>query len=204
MAQPNNTYMDKWSTVSMMTSADGLTAREDSRRFKIEILTEIVLRLFGGLLVVCAPVLWVVMQSNDVGNTMISGTLLAAIAVATGLVVYAYGTRGFRRQLSLDARNGTLALTKVNINNQGRVVRTLDLDDVESLFLRRPATRGAMAALCVRMSGGQTPLLALTGEMDELSNIHADLCEIISGTDPLPGQITLDARFPAARGVARA
>lgn len=178
-------YQGEWSSVTLTTTAFGLTAREQFARFKVEAATELALRLSGGLMVAGSMLLWSLMPMGAGTDAMISHSLLAAMFTATGLFVYAYGTRGFRHQLSLDARKGTLALTKINMNEKGRVVRTIDLEDIESLYLRRPKTRGGMATLYVRVAGIPSPLLALTGETSELEMIHSDLSEIIKGVEPI-------------------
>ncbi|MEQ9260516.1 MAG: hypothetical protein RIG84_15625 [Roseovarius sp.] len=186
MGQPENIYEGEWSTVSLTTTALGLTAREQFERFKLEAMSELVLRLAGGLMVAGSTLLWLVLPMGTGTDQILPHSLLAALFTATGLVVYAYGTRGFRRQLSLDAKKGTLALTKINVNDQGRVARIIDLAQIESLFLRRPATRGGHAALYVRLIGNESPILALTGATAELQLIHQDLCEIIHGKGARP------------------
>ena len=199
MGQSEQVYEDEWSTVSLTTSALGLTARERFERFKLEAMSELVLRLFGGLTVASSTILWLFLPVDAGTDRLVSHSLLASLFTATGLFVYAYGTRGFRRQLSLDAKKGTLSLTKINVNNQGRVVRSIDLDTIESLFRRRPAARNANAALFVRVHGNETPMLALTGATDELELIHQDLCEIIHGTETEIEPLTNDSQFRFVR-----
>ena len=181
MAKTDTTYEGEWNTISFTTTALGLTARERFERFKIEAMSELVLRLAGGLMVAASTMLWLVLPMGSGTEQLVSHSLLAVLFTATGLIVYAYGTRGFRRQLSLDAKKGTLAVTKINMNEQGRMVRTIDLDDIESLFLRRPTTRSGHSSLCVRVNGHDAPITALTGATTELELIHRDLCDIIQG-----------------------
>lgn len=181
MGRFDNVYGGEWSTVSLTKTALGLTAQERSERFKLEAVSELVLRLTGGLMVAGSTMLWLILPLSGDREQLISHSALAALVTATGLIVYAYGTRGFRRQLSLDAKRRTLALTKVNMNDQGRVVRTIALDQIESLFLRRPAARLAQSALYVRAKGQENPLLALTGATEELERIHRSLCDSIQG-----------------------
>ena len=169
---------DNWNTVSLTSNALGLTARERFERFRLEAISELVLRLAGGLMVAGSTMLWLVLPINGSSDKIVSHGLLAALFTACGLLVYAFGTRGFRRQISLDAKNKILALTKININEHGRVMHNIDLDRIESLFLMRPAARMAHAALHVRVRGQPTPLLALTGETAELESVHRELCDI--------------------------
>lgn len=203
MGRSDNVYDGEWSTVSMTKTALGLTAQERFERFRIEAMSEVVLRLSGGLMVAGSTLLWLILPMDAGAEQMVSHSLLATLFTATGLIVYAYGTRGFRRQLSLDAKRGTLALTKVNINDQGRVVRAIGLDEIESLFLRRPAVRVAQASLYVRVTGQDTPLLALTGSTRELERIHRQLCDIIqiAGTEPQesPRDLRFARQFAAAQ-----
>ncbi|MFN3211254.1 MAG: hypothetical protein ACE369_20115 [Roseovarius sp.] len=178
-------------------SLTGLTVRERFERFKVEAMSELVLRLAGGLMVAGSTLLWLVLPLGAGADQIVSHSLLATLFTATGLVVYAYGTRGFRRQLSLDAKRGTLSLTKINMNDQGRVVRSIRLNEIESLFLRRPAGRAGFASLYVRVAGQDSPLLALTGSTAELERIHEDLCDVIqtSGTDVPQGAGQAAGRF---------
>lgn len=204
MGQSDNHFEGEWSTVSLTRTPLGLTAREQFERFKLEAMSELVLRLAGGLMVAGSTMLWLVLPMGTGTDQMLPHSLLAALFTATGLVVYAYGTRGFRRQLSLDAKKGTLAITKINVNDQGRVARSIRLDEIESLYLRRPGSRAMHSGLYVRVAGHETPLLALTGATDELERVHHDLCEIIhcSGTGPAAEKAARQPRY--ARAVARA
>lgn len=204
MKHADRVYQGKWSTLSLVTTAVGLTAREQGVRFKREVMTEITLRLAGGLMVAGSMLLWLFLPIGAGSDEIMAHSILAMLFTAAGLVVYAYGTRGFRHQLSLDVVTGTMALTKVNINHQGRVVRNIDLDDIESLYLRRPHTRGAMAALFIRLHSNPTPIPALTGEMSELELIHADLCEIIQDVDSHPKANKPEPRRPIPQRMARA
>lgn len=179
MGRLENIYEGEWTTISLTATALGLTVQERFERFRLEAMSELVLRLAGGLMVAGSTMLWLVLPVDAGTEQIVSHSLLAAMFTATGLFVYAYGTRGFRRQLSLDAKRGILSLTKVNINNQGRVARNIGIDDIESLFLRRPGGRVTQAALYVRVRGQPNPILALTGATGELEQIHEDLCEII-------------------------
>ena len=170
---------EDWKTVSLTANALGFAARERFERFRLEALSELVLRLVGGMMVAGATMLWLILPLGQGSEQVISHGLLAGMVTAGGLFVYAFGTRGFRRQISLDAKRKTLMLTKININEQGRVVHSVGLDRIESLFLRRPATPGGHAALCVRLVDRNVPMIALTGETSELEHVHRDLCQTI-------------------------
>jgi len=180
MGHLENMLSAEWDSVALTRTPLGLTAQERFERFRFEALSELALRLVGGVIVALSTILWLILPADTGSGQFLSHGLLAAVATATGLAVYAYGTRGFRRQISLDARRGTLALTKININNQSRVARRIDVREIESIFLRRPAAPGLQASLCIRPAGGRhTPILALTGDKAELEKIHLHLCDMV-------------------------
>lgn len=167
-----------------MYQADmGLIAFEKLERFKIEAASELVLRLVGGLLVACSTLLWVILPMGLAGDQLVSHALLAAIFTAVGLCIYAYGSRGFRRQLSFDGNRRTLSLTKININQQHRVSRTINVRQIDSVYLRRSTKRSGFASLLVRVTGSNTPVLALTGEKAELECVHRVLCDLVQSND---------------------
>ncbi|MCZ7676640.1 MAG: hypothetical protein M5U35_13320 [Roseovarius sp.] len=186
MGNRENVYEREWDTISLTRTPLGLTARERFERFRMEAVSEMALRLTGGLMVAASTVLWLVLPEQSERGQFLSHGLLAAICSAVGLAVYAYGTRGFRRQLALDAKRGTLALTKINMNDRGRVMRTIGLDEIDSLFLRRPAAPLMQASLYVRVAGHHTPLLALTGDRADLEQIHRHLCDIVQDRGARP------------------
>lgn len=171
--------MDGRKTISQTSNALGMTARERSERFRLEALAELALRLVGGLMVAGSTMLWLVLPLEEGSARLASHGSVAALFTAAGLFVYAFGTRGFRRQLALDARRKTLTLTKININGQGRIMRSIAPDRIESLFLRRPAPGAAYATLCVRLNDSDTPLVALAGDTGELEKLHRQLCDMI-------------------------
>ncbi|MEL7282331.1 MAG: hypothetical protein AAFY35_09380 [Pseudomonadota bacterium] len=170
-------------SVSLYQTSMGLTASERLERFKLEAASELVLRLVGGLLVAGSTLLWLVLPMGLAGDQLVAHAMLAAIFTAVGLGVYAYGTRGFRRQLSFDGKRRVLSLTKVNVNDQVRVARKIDVDEIESVFVRRSAKRNGFASLVVRVAGKQAPVLALTGEKVELEQIHRILCDLVQTRD---------------------
>jgi len=201
MGHRENLYEKEWSTVSLTQTPLGLTARERFERFKLEALSELALRLTGGLTVAASTILWLVLPLDTRGDQSLSHGLLAALCTAVGLALYAYGTRGFRRQLSLDSKRRTLALTKININEQGRVVRTIGLDDITSLYVQRPGTPLVQASLYVRVAGNDTPILALTGARAELEHVHRHLCDIVQTSGPHCGAFVTPRRRPVTRSL---
>ncbi len=61
MKRLENIYEGEWKTVSLTETALGLTVRERFERFRFEAMSELVLRLAGGLMVAGATMLWLVL-----------------------------------------------------------------------------------------------------------------------------------------------
>lgn len=172
-----------WRSVSFQKTGMGLVASERLERFKLEAASELALRLVGGLLVAGSTLLWLILPMGLAGDQLVSHAMLAAIFTAVGLSVYAYGSRGFRRQVVFDGKRRVLSLTKVNVNDQVRVARVFEVDAIDSMFLRRSSKRGEFASLLVRVSGKPTPILALTGDKAELEQVHRVLCDLVQSRD---------------------
>ena len=179
MAGVTNASGGTWRTVTMRPTASGLTAGERFDRFKFEAMTEVVLRVAGILMVMGSILLWFLLPLDEATGRVVTHSALASFMAAGGLGVFAYGTRGFRRQLNLDIDQGTLSLTKININEQARMSRTIDLGEIESVFLRRPEMRDGLATLLVRVHGSSAPAIALSGSMTEIETVHRQLCDVI-------------------------
>lgn len=170
-------------SVTLHQTGMGLIARERLERFKLEAFSELALRLLGGLLVATSTLFWVVLPLGLAEGQAMPYAMLAAIFTAVGLGVYAYGSRGFRRQMSLDGKNRVLSLTKINVNDQTRVARRVNIDEIDSVFLRRSDKHASFASLLVRVAGKPTPLVALTGEKSELEKVHRVLCDLVQSEE---------------------
>lgn len=179
MAYLDRGEMGKWRTVTLNATSAGMTAGEKLDRFKIEAMTEVALRLAGVLMIMTSLLMWFLLPLDVATGRILSHGALASFLAAGGLVVFAYGTRGFRRQFDLDLEKGTLSLTKININEQSRVARLINLGEIESVFLRRPVGRDGLATLLVRVRGASSPAIALSGAIDEVEHVHRELCEVI-------------------------
>lgn len=179
MAQRSRTIRPEWRTVSLRATANGLTAGERFERFKLEAVTEMVLRVAGILLVMSSMLMWFLLPADPTTGRLASFGAVASLLAAGGLALFAYGTRGFCRRMTLDLASGSLQLTKINMHGQARVSREFKLNRIESVFLRRPTTSSGLASLHVRVMGNEAPTLALSGSTDEIERIHAELCAVM-------------------------
>ena len=178
-----------WDTIDMRATKGGLVAGERFERFYLEAVTEMALRIAGILMVMGSIMMWFFLPVDPSTGRLASFGALASLMAAGGLGIFAYGTRGFRRQLSLDVGEGKLKLTKINMHEQARVCREINLGTIESVFLRRPASPGGLATLLVRVAGTSSPAIALTGTTAEIEEVHAELCAVLKlggKDDPKP------------------
>lgn len=181
-----------WESVMMFPSALGVTARERPERFRLEAATEVVLRLAGILFIVGAIIVQALLPDNATEQMVTNSRFLSLASVAVGLFVFAYGTRGFRHQLRLNIVQRTLELTRININDQGRVSRTIKIDEIESFYVVRPKNPKANAKLFVRTRTSGAPFFAISGQQDEIERLHQEMCSSIAvaqkmgGTPPDP------------------
>ncbi|MGK7752380.1 hypothetical protein [Roseovarius sp. C03] len=175
-------------TVDMQATARGLVAGERSERFRLEALTEMVLRIAGTLMVMGSIIMWFFLPVDPDTGRLESFGLAASVIAASGLCVFAYGTRGFRRRMTLDVDAGTLTLTKINMLGHARVRREITLGTVESVYLRRPAQPGGMATLLVRVAGKDAPAIALSGDRHEVEEVHSALCAVLNNDTAPAGQ----------------
>lgn len=168
-------------TIDLQGTAHGLVAGERFERFKIEAMTEMALRIAGIFLIMGSITMWFFLPVDPGTGRLASFGLVASAMAAGGLGVFAYGTRGFRRRMTLDMEAGKLVLTKINMHDQARVCREINLGAIDSVFLRRPAQAGGMATLLVRVTGREAPAIALSGDTAEVERVHAELCAILKG-----------------------
>lgn len=178
----------------MFPSALGVTARERPERFRLEAFTEVTLRLAGVFFIVGAIVLQAFLPSTASDQMIRSSQMFSLIAIAVGLFVFAYGTRGFRHQLRLNIMHRTLELTRININDQGRVSRTISIDEIKSFYIVRPTTPKENAKLFVRTKTSNAPFFVIGGQQDEIERLHKEMCSAIAVAGKMGGpQLSADS-----------
>lgn len=185
MKRPNPAEFVELQSIATQTAPLRLTAIERFERFKLEPMTELVLRV-AGILAIAASILVMILQpfTTSAGQVVLSNAMLAAMCAATGLLLYAYGTRGFRREFRLDTAAKTLTLTKVNIRGRSRMGRIIDIDDIESIFARRPGKSGEMAVLQIRLADHPAPIAVISGQFEDLRALHVEMCAMINASRP--------------------
>jgi len=170
----------QFSSYTYSPIAGGFIAKERLDRFKAEAFTEIVLRSVGILMTV-GPIFFIV-AILSVTKVLPAPHALVALAMcsAMGLLIYAYGSRGFRRQMSLDVTKGQISVTKINVNGNGRVETWFDLKDIKSIYVQRPEWKSGTAKLCLRAKGRTLPVTLISGGLHEVRLLQRILCETIA------------------------
>ncbi|QFT79591.1 hypothetical protein FIU89_03130 [Roseovarius sp. THAF27] len=191
------------STIDMQATMRGLVAGERLQRFKLEAVTEMALRVAGIVMTMSSIAMWFFLPVDPTTGRLASFGLMASVLAAAGLGVFAFGTRGFRRRITLDVEAGTLTLTKINIHEQARVNHEIDLGMIESVFLRRSIQPCGIATLLVRVAGQDAPAIALSGDLSEVEDVHAQLCAVLQRGSVRPERAAT-LRLAGARTSARA
>ncbi|GAB4289621.1 MAG: hypothetical protein Kow0058_08970 [Roseovarius sp.] len=204
MVHPSRTYTQDWRTLALTRTPLGLTAEERAEGLTFEAVTELVLRLAGAAMIAASILLWLILPPQAAAPDMLSHGMLFALCAWGGFAVYAYGSRGFRRMVVFDATRGVLTLTKLNVVGQSRITRSMDVGDIESVFLCPPPVPLAPASLRLRLAGSGSCLLALKGNRSELRKIHRELCDSIRGGGAHPHLVTRQPRCPTGCRVALA
>ena len=166
-------------TIDMQPTKRGLVAGERLQRFKLEAVTEMALRVTGIVMIMSSIGMWFFLPVDPTTGRLASFGLMASGLAVAGLGVFAFGTRGFRRRMTLDLEAGTLTLAKINIHERARVNHEIDLGLIESVFLRRSDQPGGLATLLVRVAGQDAPAIALSGDLDEVEAVHAQICAVL-------------------------
>jgi len=168
------------SSYSFSPIKGGFIAKERLERFRAEAITEIALRSVGIILTV-GPVFFLVAIVTMAGVLPEASVLIAsAMCSAVGLLIYAYGSRGFRRQMSLDTNKGQVSVTKINLNGTTRIDYRIDNKDIQSVYVQRPGIDRDSAKLCLRVKGRNWPVILISGGLHEVRLLHRVFCDTIA------------------------
>ncbi|MDU8926326.1 hypothetical protein RXV86_02915 [Alisedimentitalea sp. MJ-SS2] len=132
-----------------------------------------VLAIFDGLVIAYFAI------SPGSAQLMGGSIMPAAGLVALGLAFYAFGSRGFCRQVKVDLKENKIAFGRVNSNNVGRIKTEFSLDEIESLYVKRSEDEAGKAGLMLRKSGRHAPYVLLEGAAAELAPLHEGICDMI-------------------------
>ena len=165
----------------------GYELREVGKCYSCEKITENALRIAGALVILAGYVQWFIPADLLRGDPIIARTFLTVLFMGTGLAIYLFGSRGFRKVVRLDFKARELTITRQNSKHQSMVGRTLAMADIESLVVKRASAPGAQAVLEIRMKRGKRTVSALSACQQDLELAHLRLCrDIRAALDEAP------------------
>ncbi len=166
-------------SIQNMAGKSRITFREIERGYALSKVFEYcfmflgLISMLGGLMIgYLSPLPFHVWMFN---GSMVSGGVL----IASGLVLYAFGTRGFRRQLIVDTDRREVEFGRVNSNDNCRIATTFSFDQIESIFVKKASDAMGNTGLMLRVRGHNTPIMLLAGEEADLRGMHETICTLI-------------------------
>ncbi|OSQ42933.1 hypothetical protein [Marivita geojedonensis] len=166
-------------TVKMTFREGRIIASEQSGDKVLLIVTELALCLVGVLALMCGTLLiWFSFQPltiSLVADPLWSGASL----IAVGLGLYAYGTRGFNRQVIINLSRRTAQFGRVNSSGSRRINRTVPFEEIKSLYVQKSSDKAGSASLMMRVGNRSEPYCVLTGRDDQLRELHGQICRAL-------------------------
>ena len=104
--------------------------------------------------------------------------ILLLLFIGTGVALYFFAHRGFRRELLVDLSKRSVAMARVNSSGRSLVRQIFKMDDVESVFVQRSSDRD-INVLCFRMRGRNLPIAVAQGTRGDVESLHKWLCRVI-------------------------
>ena len=166
-------------SIKNMHSQSRLTFLEIERGYAVSKVFEYCF-MFLGLITMLGGLLIGYLSPLPFHVWMFSGSLLSGgVLVASGLALYAFGTRGFRRQLIVDANKSEVEFGRVNSNGKCRIATTVSFGQIESIFVKKASDAMGNTGMMMRVRGHNTPIMLLAGEESDLRGMHEQICALI-------------------------
>lgn len=180
----------EWHSFSAQDSATGYSIAESTDRFSDRNTAERMLCVAGISAVAIGFLVLVLPNSLSAGHSMMTRIALSALCMGMGTTVYFLASRAFRKVLDVDLANQTISLAHISPKDKSLFSEMYRMDEIESIFVRRGRTKGALAALHVRMAGNAASEKLLHGAQDELEELHLLLSrDIHSALDCTPRRV---------------
>ncbi len=183
-----------WRTISAIETGQGYSVYEAPDRFWRERMAEAVLRVAGVSLIFASSAPWFVPDAMLRGDPVLARTALAVVFTLTGIALYFFASRGFRKEVRFDADARQIGLCRLNANDRCLVSRQVPLDRIESLIVARATAGRPLAALNLRQKGSPHSICIMRGAQSEIGELHRQLCRDIQVA------LTLSAPLPRASG----
>lgn len=177
-----------WRTISAAPTGQGYAVYEAADRFWRERMAEKVLRLVGIGLVLAGYVQWFFPGLVTAGDAVVTGAVLAALFISTGVGLYLFAARGFRRELHFEVPERRLSFGRLNTRDRCLISRQIPLESIETMIVSRPDPEHPLAGLMVRPKGSSRSYCVMRGARSEIEELHRQLCRDIHIAVSVPDQ----------------
>ncbi|GAA6181428.1 MULTISPECIES: hypothetical protein [unclassified Shimia] len=179
LAQSGTIDVDSWDTLQSTPMDTGLCVRETDGEFRHNNNTETVLRFVGVLFILSAFVQWSFPDANFVGDPMLSKTLLSVAFALIGMAAYRFAIKGHRAEIRFDSKSKSIEIAALNRRDRTKGKRSLKLNEIKSIYVRRADMPQGKAALRIRLKSCSKEITAIRGSLAEIEAAHAVLCSNI-------------------------
>lgn len=161
----------------------GMIIRDTDAGNRLDHLAEGLLKILA-VAVLFASVLPRVLAGDGLGGTVVTTQMsLSAAFLATGIGIYVYAGRGFRREVHLDGIQREVRFATRNSRNISTIRRQIPMMHVQSCFLKRTKSKKAAAQLLLRLISSGQPFLIASGEEHNLVPVLEQMDDLIKVTE---------------------
>jgi len=133
------------------------------------------LRIVGVCLILAGYVQWFLPDLLIHGHSVVARLALTAAFMGTGLVLYLFASRGFRKEVHFDTHAKRIRMARVNASDHSMISHDFAMADIESLFVNRSAEQPKLASLDMRLKGSARKFSLMRGAPAEIENLHSQL-----------------------------
>ncbi|MDJ0627247.1 MAG: hypothetical protein QNJ44_03215 [Rhodobacter sp.] len=163
-------------SIAALENSGGYTIAEAEERFWRERAVETVLRLTAVVLILAGYLQWFLPHAMLFGNPVVVQSVLTAMCVGTGVTLYFFASRGFRRALRVDIDGQQIGTARLNTKGRSLTARAVPMRRIESLFINRPTKDQPLAELRARVSDESGSLSLMRGSAADIETLHRRLC----------------------------
>jgi len=179
-----------WRTIAVARTEAGYAIFETPDRFWRERMAEAVLRIVGVGLILAGYIQWFLPDTMLQGNPMLARMVLSGLFMGTGIALYFFASRGFRKEVHFEVLNRQISMGRLNSKDRCLISRQIPMDRIESLFIGRASTDAPMATLNIRLTGLSRAQCIMRGGQSEIEELHRQLSRDIQIAMTIPAEIT--------------
>ncbi len=179
VSRMDGTALPNWQSLNSSKNGAGYRIREADGFFRHSERNEAVVRFVGIIIVMGTFVQWTFPNANALGDPMLTKVLLAVAFSLIGLAVYSFATRGHRCEVLYDPGHSEIHIYHLSRRDEPKSAMKLSLNDVKSIYVKRPETTGTPAELRVRLKNSIREICVIRGDNEEIESLHRHLCRDI-------------------------